>query len=450
MKINKFLIAAMAATLTLASCSKEDSGDKGKAGDGETTYAGVSITLPANMTRAEDASAGTTGEKTVTSIGIYIVDVSNQRLDYKVLTVASNFTQSTVGGRSVYTATTAVPTVTGMKKVYIVANPTTAIQNKLEVQGAYVMGESAFGITEENFLNAASSTVLTDMVMSGAYTGTGGELDMTTAKTDTEAIQTANLVDITISRNLSKAVVQRGNPCTVVGGTTTLTWTLINRAKDAYLLPQSAGTLYRTVPGSALLSSTDSYWSNFSGMTGSNYIGVLDYGSGDAKEATYAQSKYMFENFPAALHEGNTTAARIKGVFVPTTIYNDSNNGVRTTGTVPSSGDFYRSKVDGTYWTPAGRSAAISDASDTGHTTTTDFTFYPGGVGYYTIWVNDGAGVKGVNRNSFYLMQISEVKGPGSPEEAVDPVIPVEDDTYLGVNITVLNWDYNVSVQPIQ
>ncbi len=47
-------------------------------------------------------------------------------------------------------------------------------------------------------------------------------------------------------------------------------------------------------------------------------------------------------------------------------------------------------------------------------------------------------------------MQINEVRGPGSPTEPTDPIIPIEQDTNLGVDITVLNWDFMKSVQDIQ
>jgi hypothetical protein len=79
-----------------------------------------------------------------------------------------------------------------------------------------------------------------------------------------------------------------------------------------------------------------------------------------------------------------------------------------------------------------------------------DFLLYPGGVGYYTIYVNDGAtpSVIGVDRNSYYLMQISKVIGPGTPEETT-VLPPVQEDTNLGVEVTVLNWDFKKSEQDI-
>jgi hypothetical protein len=395
-------------------------------------------------------------------VGVYIVDVNTARLDYAVLTVATDFTSSVdaVSNRQVFTATKAVPTVTGDKKVYVVANPTTNLQNKLGASGATAMNAIAYGSPKADFLTGT----LTSMVMSGAYTATSGTLDMNTPISAADAVLPANIVPITIGRNLAKAVLQQGPGYKVIpeGSTTTLTWTLINEAKDAYFIQQTPvapalyKSLYSEVPASALVPATgasDAYWTNFSGMTGADYIPVLVKGT-DAKTAAYADSKYMFENYPAAFHEGNTTAARIKGVFVPAEVFDwDGTAGAPKVNAGFMSGTtFLRSRVDGTYWTETGAADAAA-ANYNGHSTATfdtDFDKYTNGVGYYTIWVNDGAGNMGVMRNGYYLMQINEVRGPGSPTETVDPIVPVADDTNLGVEIDVLHWDFMKSIQDIQ
>lgn len=455
MKTKRLFVMAIAAAMVLASCSDGKEGNNGRPGDGEITYAGVNITLPAGTgTRADDVNAGIPAEKAVNTIGVYIVDITTGRLDSKVLTVASDFTLTTnAGSQAVYKAKTGVPTVTGTKKVYVVANPSEALQDELEASGGSVMNPVASDIDQSRLLNL-SGAALSSMVMSGAYTGTGGELDMTAAQDETTALN--NPIDITIGRNMAKAVVQESETYEVDGGTTTLTWTLINKAVDSYFIPQSAGTLYREVPDAALAvtgGDTHFYWANFSGMTGtdsdSDYIGVLPYGTGDAKTAAYADSKYMLENYPVALHEGNTTAVRIKGTFVPDEIFDSIDGDDPVPTTITSGTTFYRSTIDGSYWTAAGAVAAV-EAGYEGHLNLQEFSVYTNGVGYYTIWVNDGQGNKGVKRNSYYLMQINEVRGPGSPTEPTDPRPPIADDTNLGVNITVLNWDYNKSVQDIQ
>lgn len=445
---NVSFVVALAAIMAFTSCSKNDSADEYKTGNGAETYIGVSIALPFfSGTRAEDGTAGIAAEKLISTIAIFIVEGINA--DYEILDVnATNFAHTTVDNREIYTGKVAIPTTTGIKKVYAVANLTSDIISKLTVSGYTAMNAAAFGLTDDKFLTIASPTVLTSMVMSGAYTANGGLLDLSVAQTAEEAI--ASPIEITINRNLSKAVVQQASTYHVTGGTTTLSWTLINKANDANFLLQGTGTHYSIVPAGATNNDAHAYWSNFSGMIGTpDYINVLSYGTGDAKTAAYAESKYMFENYPTDFYAGNTTAARIKGVFVPTTVFENLSAGTPVAAEAFASGnDFYRSNIDGTYWTLMGRDAAILHNYN-GHTATTDFIHYAGGVGYYTIWVNDGTN-NGVDRNSYYLMQITEVRGPGSPTEPINPIVQVEEDTYIGVSIIVLNWDFKKSEQIIQ
>lgn len=459
MKMNKFFFAALAATTLLASCAKEDGiNNESQTGTGEQTYAGISITLPASAgTRAEDPNAGINAEKAITTVGVYIVDNATARLDYKVLTVAADFNAPTTNGSTqqvYYTAKTAVPTVTGMKKVYVVANPPASLQSKLGASGATAMNAIAFGSPKTDFLTGT----LTSMVMTGAYSGL---LNMTEPVSATDAVDPTKLISITIGRNLSKAVLQKGEDYAVTpaGSTTTLTWSLSNEAKDAHFIKQT-NSLYYTVPASAIAAGTgagDAYWTNFT-ETAVDYIDVLPYGTGDNKTAAYVESKYMFENLPAAFHQGNTTAARIKGVFKPATVYSGVTAGVPTVDAAFAQGTtFMLSRIDGSYWTEAGAAAAAA-ANYNGHSTAnfaTDFATYTDGVGYYTIWVNDGLGNMGVNRNGYYLMQINEVRGPGQPTDpttdpTIDPTEPIAEDTNLGVEITVLNWDFLKSIQDIQ
>ncbi len=435
----------MAATTLLASCAKEE-GNTVKTGEGETTYAGINITLPASVaTRADDPNAGLPGEKALTELGVFIIDNNNGRLDYKFLNVnETNFTETTVDGKKVLTGTTAsaIPTVTGTKKVFVVANPTAALKTKLQTSGATAMNAMAFGLTTDKFITGT----VTSMVMTGAYTGNSGLLDMTVVKTAAEA--QAAPVAITIGRNLSKVVLQEGPEYNVTGGTSNLSWTIVNEAKDAHFIKQAA-TLYSTVPAEAKTDDTHAYWSNFTSNGDDTYIGVVGAGV-DAKAATYAQSKYVFENLPTEFLNGNTTAARIKGVFIPTTTYGGISSGVPTTTTISSGATFLRSKIDGTYWTLAGATAAVAAVYNGHDSVAEDFTTYTNGVGYYTIYVNDGQGNKGVLRNGYYLMQINEVRGPGSPTPNVVPETPVEDDTNIVTKVEVLNWDFMKSISDIQ
>lgn len=471
MKTNKLFAAALAATTLLAaSCAKENEGGTKPADvevEGQKTYAVVDVALPASVgvTRAYDQFAGFAAEKKVAEIGIFIVDNASARVDYEVFDVDTDFEALPVGNqpgdRQIFTGKVAVQTVTGVKTVYAVANPSANLLNKLATSGATATNDVAFKMPKTDFLNGA----LTSMAMSGVH---NGDLDMTEPQTAAEAI--ADPIAITIERNLAKVVLQQGSKYEVIGGTTTLVWATVAEARDSYFMRQTEGsvykTLYGTVPAAALTSASHPYWTNFTDHrlpAAGEYISLPAYDAQRKSSATYAMSKYMFENMPEdddSFLVGNTTAARLKGVFDPTTIYNGTGVTAYSPGTpMPANGftageDFYRSKLDGTYWTLAGMNAVIA-AGYNGHDNTNDFLFYEGGVGYYTIYVHaDEANEykKGVTRNTFYLLGVNEVRGPGTPENELpdDPFVPVPEDTNMSSEITVENWDFQSSEQHIQ
>lgn len=451
MRVVRFFTMVLAASFLFAACSDKQDPNPNMKAKGKPTFAGVSITLPSDVvTRAEEAGAGITGEKSIATIGVYISDKNNGQFDYQILNV-SDFAKTTNGSnQSIYKANVSVKTTTGIKYIYVVANPTTMLQNKLQSVMGTAMNPVAFGLAEGAFLTTSGAT-LNNMVLSGAYTATGGEYDMSVPQTSEQALATP--AEITINRNLAKVVLQKGSTYRVTDGTTTLTWTVVTKAKDAHFLPQSSGTLYKMVPAEAPGSTAHAYWNNFSGLAGNSaeYINVLEYGAGDKKDAAYAESKYVFENAPTALYAGNTTAARLKGIYKPTKIFGSIVSGAPQDvgGSFVAGTDFYRSKKDGSYWTLTGRDAAISTQYN-GHLATGDFLYYQGGVGYYTIYVQSDTGVKEVARNNYYLLQVNEVRGPGSPTENDDPTLPVQDDTYLGVKVTVQNWNMQMSGHDVQ
>jgi hypothetical protein len=425
-----------------SSCTKDNGENVNKTG--EDTYAGITLQFPATMTRVADDNAGIDAEKAVTEIGVFIVDQANSRFDYKYI-AATDFTKA----GSVYTANAAIPTVTGTKNVFAVINPTANLKAKLTAAQATVLNAIGFALPDTDFLTLSNND-LSSMVMSGvAMNGNAyADIDMTTVQSATDAL--ANPVALSVGRNLAKVVVEKASTYNVQGGTTTLTWDLVAKAKDAYMLPHPAvGTLYADSP--ANVAAGDAYWNNFTGMTGGTYISVLNYNANTKGTATYAQSRYAFENVPATPLAGNTTTVRIKGAFAPATIYSNVDAaGVLTTGTYAAGDDFYRSKIDNTYWTLAGRNSAVTNHYYGAATSNNDFDQFVGGVGYYTLAVEDAAGVVGVERNNFYLMQINEVRGPGKPTQPTDPTIPTEQDTNIGIEVTVLPWDFETVINDIQ
>ena len=436
--MNKFFIAAIAAFTLLASCSNEETGVTPQNGD--DTYAGLVITLPA-QTRAEDAAAASDVEKAINTIGVYIVDQATNELHSKVLT-SSEFQLD----GAVYKAKAAVKTTLGTKTVYVVANPTAALTTKLSQLGANAF-TNILTMTDADFWTS------NDMVMTGQSTAT-----LTDAKNATEALQDGNLVAVTIDRVLAKVVVKfkTATPTVTGGGTSSnQQFAPITKALGAYLMPRT-GTdkpAYYTVPTAAETDATHTYFSNFSALQAdpSEYVGVNAYNVATKDAVGF----YCHEHYASKLLTGNTTAARIKAKFTPSEVVTsyDKTTGVRGTGTMSGNGDFYVLKTEGTYW----NQTAYNNA-----TTATDPAYkidaslfsdkYVGGIGYYKIFVQDAASVKAVKRNLYYELTITEIRGPGSPTEDDDDDkdIEIQDDTYVAVSVSVKHWDLQQSEHIIQ
>ncbi len=457
----------MIATMALASCANDDAANGGNNnGEGTDTFAGITVILPDTATRAEDANAGINAEKDLKTIGIYIVDVNTGRFDYQILDVnATNFTSSNeaVTNRPIRTANVAIKTVTGDKKVFVVANAvaaatgTSALQSAIDSKRGAMVNPIGIGLAATDFYFLTAG-VLDRMVISGvsAQIALGVQ---TNNSTDTNgALNAANLVSVSIERNLAKVVMQKGPDYAVVGGTTTLTWALGGMAKDSFFVPQTSATsLYAAVPAAAEGDKTDAYWDNFSAVSAAtipaaDYISVLAAGT-DANTATAAEGKYCFENFRTTkLFEGNTTTAVIKGQFVPAEVYYMDGTTLKkgTSANLDASKDFYWSKVDGNYYTNDARAEVVNNGIN-GHTNSvTDFKYYAAGVGYYHVYVQDAAGVRGVKRNSYYLLQINKVTGPGTPLLDPEETDPLDEDSFIAVSVTVKYWDFQKSGHNIQ
>jgi hypothetical protein len=475
MKAIQFFAAALAATTLLASCVKEDANGIGNENaKGQETYAGVNIMIPVESvgTRAEDSSVGAAGEKTINTIGVYIVD-SEGSFDYEVFDVSS-FAETTIGGRRVFTMQAGVKTVTGSKKVFVVANPkptaagTSNLQTKIEAMRATAINAVGTTLPVSDFMTltgAGNATKVTGMVMSGAI-HTAFDLGVQTNDNTpgTGALDAANIKNVVLERNLAKVVLREGTTYTVVDGTTTLTWQLGGAAKDAYLISQTAATpastsLYATPPAGALdatTGNTHTYWNNFTSLKTASvpneWIAVQNntaYSNGKAAE--YPFSKFCFENYRTATDRfaGNTTTAIIKGVFVPTVVVKNytANAPVQGISTdADTDGSFWLNKKNNTYWNTVAKTAAVTS----GDYVEADFAYYAAGVGYYTIYVQDANNDVGVKRNSYYLLDINEVRGPGRPEIDVDPNEPLEADTYLAISAEVKHWDFQNSSHNIQ
>ncbi len=452
MKMNKLFAAAMAATLMFASCTEDNgAGNGGAPVAGDETYAGVKITLPV-QTRAEDENASP-AESAINTVGVYIIDRATNVIHSAILDT-DDF--GVVEG--VVTATTAVKTTTGMKDVFVIANPTAGILGKIASmrKPAFLNTiQTTLGLDETHFYTE-NLGALTSMVM----TGQRENYDMTAVVSSTAALTDAKMLKLTIERNTSKVVLKAKETMVVDGGTATdINFAMAAKNTDSYLsylMTEDYGTPHNAVPTSAEDNSADAYYNFFTSITPATYKPIVAH---DALK-TAANGFYVLENqtTTSPKREGNTTAVVIKLKYTPTKakgskIIGSWAAGVATEGDLGVDGSFYvYTGGDNSYWSEAAYTAATT-AEENPLPTSAFSAKYAGGLCYYKIYVvatQDGA--KEVLRNNYYEMTLAQVKGPGkpSPDTGIEPKTPIEDDTWLGLELSVKKWSWSPTEWTIQ
>ncbi len=444
-----FFMAAIAATTMLASCTNDNTGNE-NAGNGEETYAGVKITIPMGTRATETGSAE---ESAINTVGVYIIEQATDVIHEKILAKDTDF--EAVG--NVITATTAIKTTTGTKDVYVIANPTTTLLAKIAS-----MRKAAFtntlgttlGLNETDFYTMETGA-LVDMVMTGQEIGH----DMTTVQSAEDAL--GDLLPIEIARNTSKVVLKAKETIQVDGGAVSnITFGLASKNQDSYLsslmsASSAFGTPHNEAPASAIANSADPYFNYFSSIPPATYKPIV----AAATTRTAADGFYVLENSTTTSPKmvGNTTAVVVKLTFTPTTVVKTWAAGdVRTTGAGVAEDTFYvYTGGDNTYWSEAAYNAFYASGADqpAKDAIAADFVKYTDGTCYYKIYVvatQDGA--KEVLRNNYYEMSLAHVKGPGKPaaDTGVEPKTPIEDDTWLGLELTVLPWTVSATEWTVQ
>lgn len=422
---------------TFYSCSKEEATDVPPVNETDT-YMAVSTSFPQTITlRTLDPDAANTVESTVNLIGIYIIDDLTGFM-HKGIFSSTDFTSS----GNTYTVTSAIKTTTGNKSIYVVLNPTPGLQDAIELQKGVIFRDNPIdGTAESSFITAS------DVVMA-SVTGKAATL---TVKTETEALATP--IDITVQRNTAKVAVKKKTATIpVVGGSVSnLEFALVVEAKKSYLVQQDGNT-YETVKtpaqNIASLAADNIYFTKLA--TPLSWKNVNEYNITPNRNLV---SYYALENVNATKITGNTTAAIVKAQFTPAgnSVVTAYASGVRTMGTIPSGTSFYVKKSDNTFWSQSGYSDALANGFTAAHFS----KIYTNGTGYYRIWVRDSNNKIGLLRNNFYVLHINKITGPGLPyvpgvdpddnTNPEDPNLPIDEDTYISVEIEVLHWNVETS-----
>ncbi|MDR2039999.1 MAG: Mfa1 family fimbria major subunit [Bacteroidales bacterium] len=428
MKKVNFLILALTAFIFF-SCSKDD-----KANDpfiqGQETHSAVSLSFPKTMLKSADEGAANTVEAEVTTVAVYIVDDINGMMHKGVF----NNTQF-VEQNGKYALTSAIKTTTGDKKIYVVLNPGATLQTNIDNMKGGIFGDIALDGTAANYVTAS------DLVMAS----TAAASKTLTVQTEAEAL--ADPLAITVQRNTAKVAVKEKSASTpVIGGSiANLEFAMLVEAKKSYLVQQGGNTLGTVItPGRNIspLTADNDYFTKLS--TPSTWKSVNTNSVENKDLAGY----YVLENVNVSNVTGNTTAAIIKGQYTPTAntvVVAYAANGTRTIGSISAGESFYVKKSDNTFWSESAYADALNNGLTAGHFSKK----YDNGTGYYRIWVQDADGNRGVLRNNYYVLNVTKISGPGLPSvpgvDPEDPNLPIEEDTYISVEVTILPWNVESS-----
>lgn len=447
MKLTKFFALALA-SFAIASCSREVN-ESAPVSQGKDTYAGVSISFPKTMTRAADAAASNADEGRVHSLGVYVIDDATSIM-HSGFYPAGQFTES--NGK--YTLNAALKTTTGTKSIYVVLNPSTTLQGLLTNSTFFGAANPINGVGSDFEFATGSGT---DRVLTMSSVAAAKSTLMVVDAA--EALQKP--VAINVQRNTAKVAVKSGITAATGGTVANMQFALVVQATKSYLI-QQGGNTFATVrtPGRAVaITATPADYSDFFTTLAAPAAAAYKNVNPTATVNNALAGFYATENVNTTNLAGNTTAAILRAQFTPTdgTVVTDYNaaTGVKTMGNLVAGTSFWVRIADNSYWSKTAYDKAIT-AGSANSLLASDFSReYANGLGYYRLWVQDAAGTRGVIRNNYYVLSVTKVNGPGSPTvpgvdpanptQPEDPTKPVEDDTFVSVDVTVLAWDVQSS-----
>lgn len=467
------LVAALAATMIFASCSKDDNDVNIPNAEGEKAKMSVAFTLPNTATRATHTYA-TTEESKVATVSVFVFTLAGDKAGVGGYTplVADDFTSSD----NVHTLknTKLIETLSGNKKIYVGINLPAAAAKAFasEADLLKVIEANASSLATDNnfamFSNAKTENLLPD-------------------DPDNEK-SVINTVSIDVNRVVAKVIATKAKDTfeatwnSVEGLTMTYTiadFGVFNDAVKTFVAPNYANgklfTLIDDATATGVLNSFDaSYTNGFKAIA--------------AKDALTTDSKfYIGENAPQDVSlNGNTTYAYVrtyvslnksaaltadkKGIEWVDATYGNNGANEGADGT-----DVYVFKVAGkTYlanaanWTAIGAEGLID--------TDTSFKYTKGYV-YFPVYLNqEGENNYDVKRNQFINVLVNGVNSidqvfPGYPGDKTDPKKPLDptDDkdpdnpdpkdptdpidgekAWLKVVVTVTDWEYKLNSTILQ
>lgn len=420
MKQMKFFAMALA-VLTTFSCSKENTNVTDNPTEGKATYANFSVQVKSPGTYATPADAnGVVEEQTIAKLKMFIFNGG----------VLETIGDITLDANNV--GTTTLKTTTGAKVIYAVAN---ANDNMTMTVGQ----------TLDQFKALAVAALAADIAATGDFVMVGSVNTTLTEQTEEQAKATP--IAINVARAAAK-VQMKYDPATVkinvqLKGSFTLPAYQLMQMNKTMFLPRAA---YELTPNGAKASQVDAApadgtYDHLTTVTEGVYLVAAA-----TWDFAFANSAYTAENVNEAPVTGNTTFTLVRLKYTP---HADEITGVNKN--LAADGTFYVVINGATSTIYADKIEA--DAAQEAITAGVEAKVYTNGQCYYRMNLRDITKTASLQekycvlRNNFYKVNITEVNsiGGNSPTDPdvivpVDPETPLETETHISADITIVPW----------
>lgn len=433
----KSIIAGMLSTMLLAvGCNKEDGGNRVTPEAGVKTYASFSVSLLNQSTRAASNDPNAVTEETkISDLYIYIFNGG-------VLETKGQITLNTDNK-----GTTALATTTGTKTIYAVPN--------YEATGTIGSLQSDF---EKQLIDA------TDIAEENGFFMAGKAEATLTEKTQEQAIEEANLIQIFVARGAAKVQMQFGTnvPVKPVVNATVAEakFTLAQQNSQMYLAKLTAGEF--SPKGKTAEQKNDDQDGTYDHLTKLPQADAIKWTTGlTAYDNAFANSQYLAENVNEAPTTGNTSYVLVSLQVTPKAKADDTGNVIETPLT-PGTTFYVLAKKEAasgkiTFATKEDKILYFEHETDATTYKTAQGTIlndyevltYTNGISYYRLNIRDIRKTAltekyAVNRNHYYKVNITEISNLGFNTAAgtipTDPTTPLETQTYISADITIEAW----------
>lgn len=490
MKLNKFLIVALALTLGLgmASCKQQDE-PKTQQSEG-TTYMSVALSMGQGLrAEGEDFNKKGTwkGTDKIESIDIYMV-ASNMEIERKTV----DFTPGDNDGKDGVAVVPAFKTTPGTKTIYVVLNNSGAIQQKLNSATAADFDDTYKAAYD--LLATAKVAGAEDIIM---MTGEPKKVDIIDNVTEGAANEATNgenqnrfkmEVRRTVARvsattplegpdyEIKGSIKVNGEEKTMVLGTLKdLKWAPRQYEKTSYLLYKDANNAHTYTDAKLVFSPNYNYGKDGNVTDEESKTRYLY--DGAAKDFGKSDAGLTFDNVVAAQKEktsafitetthpydggsfykkGNTAYILVSGTFAPAADLWAAGEQAKADN---SDGTIYWGTTKGKFYKDEAKAKADNKPADTTGGKDGVVPFKAGKM-YYIAYVNPDTNkpttwkYAPVVRNNVYNVNVTKFSklglyhDPNNPNEPEDPDQPDPDpndpikdtETYMAYEITVINW----------